>query len=541
MTGVLLLVLALVQQPASSEQTGSLVVRVVEEGTGAPLAGVSVHARMHGEGGRGVTIETDTNGRAVFARLATGQYEVRASSATHLATGSRAVSRRFLLPPPPPPHGTDAVIMHMPGYASVPIAGGAARSITFRLEPGGTVSGVVTASGNAVSGVMVELRSKLERSVAGQPVTSTFRQTRSDPAGAFLMTGIPPGQYLLAAVPIAADAFRRNDIYHPGTINAAEATTLRVEPGSAHSVLFDFERVPTVAVGGRVVDSGTDGRRKVIFRRLDQDTGDAIHNMLAEMAADGGFASPWTKSGVHGIRYTREASDGRVLAAATAIVPVRRKPISDIELLAVSAASMSGRFVFADTGHVSSRQTSLYFQPEGQDAWMRASLATDGVMRDDGSFAAASIFGRNRIQVNPPDGWIVEAILLSDGRNLLKEAFDFEPGRHYADVRVVLSNRSATLRVSLSDALARTPGLAVKVWPEDESLWRDYRELRSARPEPDGSLSVTGLRPGETYFVTACEWPCPATVEELAQLATPVVRVYVDRAAVYTVNLPERR
>jgi hypothetical protein len=95
--------------------------------------------------------------------------------------------------------------------------------------------------------------------------------------------------------------------------------------------------------------------------------------------------------------------------------------------------------------------------------------------------------------------------------------------------------------VSLSDALARTPGLEVKVWPEDESLWRDYRELRSARPEADGSLSVTGLRPGETYLVTACEWPCPETVEELSQLATPVSRVYVDRAAVYKVKLPERR
>jgi hypothetical protein len=49
------------------------------------------------------------------------------------------------------------------------------------------------------------------------------------------------------------------------------------------------------------------------------------------------------------------------------------------------------------------------------------------------------------------------------------------------------------------------------------------------------------LRPGETYLVTACEWPCPATVEELSQLATAATRVYVDRAAVYTVKLPEKR
>ena len=71
--------------------------------------------------------------------------------------------------------------------------------------------------------------------------------------------------------------------------------------------------------------------------------------------------------------------------------------------------------------------------------------ASGGAAEEQRSFEITNIFGRRRVLVAKLRDWVAEAVLLADGRNVLNEEIDFEPGQVHDNVRVVLSNKAATI------------------------------------------------------------------------------------------------
>ena len=99
------------------------------------------------------------------------------------------------------------------------------------------------------------------------------------------------------------------------------------------------------------------------------------------------------------------------------------------------------------------------------------------------------IFGASTIDVTEPEGWVAEAVVLADGRDILDRNFIFEPGKHYEGVRVVLSNRVATARGFVPQGTDRPRGgLMVIAFPEEEALRRRRSHVKTGHVEDDGDV-----------------------------------------------------
>jgi hypothetical protein len=76
--------------------------------------------------------------------------------------------------------------------------------------------------------------------------------------------------------------------------------------------------------------------------------------------------------------------------------------------------------------------------------------------------------------------------VILDGKDVLDEDVWFEPGRHYENVRVVMTDRRAQLRVRVSEANGTPTGeYAAVLFPVQPKRWRSpERYIRAAAPLP---------------------------------------------------------
>jgi hypothetical protein len=140
--------------------------------------------------------------------------------------------------------------------------------------------------------------------------------------------------------------------------------------------------------------------------------------------------------------------------------------------------------------------------------------------------------------------WILKAVIL-DGREVLDESVWFEPGRHYENVRIVMTDRRSQVRVRVSEANGTPTGeYAAVAFPVRPDRWRSpERYIRAAAPlpasfvgkpdpsgtggEPGRSLRFIGLPAGDYYLIAVddIEYNAtrdPAVLEKLALKATRV-------------------
>jgi hypothetical protein len=132
-----------------------------------------------------------------------------------------------------------------------------------------------------------------------------------------------------------------------------------------------------------------------------------------------------------------------------------------------------------------------------------------------------------------------------DGREVLDENVWFEPGRHYENVRIVMTDRRSQVRVRVSEADGTPTGeYAAVAFPVQPERWRyPDRYIRAAAPlppsylgtpdrsgtggEPGRSLRFIGLPPGDYYLIAVddIEYKTihdPVVLEALARKATRV-------------------
>ncbi|HYM22754.1 MAG TPA: carboxypeptidase-like regulatory domain-containing protein [Vicinamibacterales bacterium] len=122
--------------------------------------------------------------------------------------------------------------------------------------------------------------------------------------------------------------------------------------------------------------------------------------------------------------------------------------------------------------------------------------------RPDGTFQLSDLLGPLTFRVaNPPKGWAVKEIVYQ-ARDVSETPIEFKPTTAIDGIRVVMTNRTATL----TGAAADTQGIpvadySVLVFPENAALpVRQY--ARWARPNQQGRFTIEDLLPGD-YLVVA--------------------------------------
>ena len=261
MIAALLAVVSFSQTPAPAA-TGRLAGRVIAEGTSAPIAGarVMVFPMMRGamppSGPMAMPPQTmtDEDGRFVVNSVAPGEYRIDVQK-TGFASSSDPMAR--------PTTYTVA-------------AGRALDNISIVLQKGGVISGkVLDQKGEPVTDAqLMALRriappgamSALPRLV---PAPMQGPQQTND-IGEYRVSGLPPGEYFLAASPRGmgfggpgttsttghgGGTPTPTMTYYPGTVDQAGAQSITVAAGAEVSnIVFVLQSAPAYRVSGIVVD-----------------------------------------------------------------------------------------------------------------------------------------------------------------------------------------------------------------------------------------------------------------------------------------------
>ena len=274
-----LVAIAAAAQLSVSPGTGRVVGRIVDAGTGNPIAGVSVSLNgpisptapwpptlppLPPQGRQAAPLPPpDPSTLLALGRLrsetnADGVFEIRDV-----------------------PNGRWAVQARKEGYVAAPIAsmplidtvgGGSVSVPDVRLDRGGAISGrVLDARGNAISGVMV-LAVQMRRLPNGTiQAGGSGSGSQTNDLGEYRLSGLAPGEHYVAAQPpprpmgiglfaTTAQAPATSTYvatFFPGTPDAAIASAVTVARGGTTSAIdFSLQSLPAYQVSGIVVDAG---------------------------------------------------------------------------------------------------------------------------------------------------------------------------------------------------------------------------------------------------------------------------------------------
>jgi 5-hydroxyisourate hydrolase-like protein (transthyretin family) len=252
--GLLLAVqtVAQMQIPAPPQPTASAVYTiagtVVNAITGEPLRRVTVAALSQGNDQTVEAIETDNEGRFALDGLPSGKYPISASK------------RGFL---------TAFYDQHDEGYNSAIVTGEGQQTtgLVFKLLPGATLHGVVTADGgDPVEGAEVMLFRKPHNHNPGSRI-SQVNVVATDDTGAYEFADLPTGEYLLAVTAVPWYVLHRGEeskqqrpendpafaldvaypiTYFDSTTDESSAAPIRLTAGSREEANINLHAVPAL-------------------------------------------------------------------------------------------------------------------------------------------------------------------------------------------------------------------------------------------------------------------------------------------------------
>jgi hypothetical protein len=230
-------------------------------------------------------------------------------------------------------------------------------------------------------------------------------------------------------------------------------------------------------------------------------------------------------------------------------IEVGLRPLTGLSVTAVPPALMSGRIIFNGQEVPDPGRTEVLVIPESDAARQRSILAARPEWHPDGRFAVEGRVGLHRLEARLSPGWYLQGVFLEDGTNVTWAPFDFQPGRVYENLRVMVSNETATVVVRVPPALV-APSAVLMVFPEDPGLWgrgQGYVQSVVLTSASGAEHRFTGLVPGLTYLVAAGPLPDDASrlyrsattppLAELAKLAPAARRVNVWGPDTFDVTL----
>ena len=528
--------------PTTQRGTAVIRGRVVAGDTGRPLRRARItltSAELGPEGRR--TVSTNLDGVFEIKELRAARYRltVARSGFLSLENGQRR-----------------------PGEQGRPLQladGEVLEKIDFALPRMSTITGRVTdENGDPIEGVSVFAMRLLyfEGRRRLVPVGSGFVTT--DDQGEYRINRLAPGSYAVMASTKETWTVTENGkdtvfgympTYFPGVMKGAEARRVTLAVGQ-QGAGTDFSLVPgrTAKISGQALDSQGRPFTKVGVNEEIRGIGFASFRGGPDVnvAADGTFTALNVAPGEYTVVASRQATDPLGPEVALTTIEVEGADIENLMLTGSSGGTVSGRIVIEDGGQgpkVSLMRVTISSPVRNQpNPALLGSFKDFGsaAVKDDGTFAVGHVFGRSRIQVTLPDGWMVKSIV-RDGRDISDAWLELRSGEELTGVDVTISSRVTSVAGQLMDSRSQPlQDATVLVFPSDADKWFETsRTIRAARPDQQGRWEVKGLPAGD-YLAIALDyvedgaWNDP---EYLERLRPASARVAIAEGGSQTVAL----
>lgn len=502
---------------------------------------------------------TDAAGRYTFSGLPAGAYTLTAKKTTYLpmAYGQTMAGR-----------GSGLLLSLA---ASQQLAG-----VNWTLPRGASITGrILDDRGLAMRDVPIVLMhyrtTDGERSLL--PVSCCV-WPETDGQGIFRVSGVLPGEYLIAALPpgqyvympepfvpggaetrqIAAEEIRwalkelagptgapepprgpavtYTRMFYPGTTDPARAATVSVAAGDERrGVDFAMRLERSARIEGRVV--GPDGQP------VDRPT---VGMSGSSTTAPG---STFVRRGLTPGRYTITATGARNTLWGSMDFDVNGEDILDVELKLAPSAGISGRVVFEPTSATPPAPTTVRVAIRPPSALLNINAAADGTFTLSGPAPGAYRLSAT-VQVpaatgaaGPPaaSSWILKSAML-DGRDLADVPIDIAAGQQIQGVVLTFTDRATELSGALLDANGQpAPGYYVVVFATDSAFWSpgSRRAPAPVRAATDGRYRFTGLPPG-AYHVAAI-----TSVDQIDLTDATLLRTLAASAITITLGEGEKK
>ncbi len=346
----------------------------------------------------------------------------------------------------------------------------------------------------------------------------------TDDAGAYRLTGLIPGSYIVMAqaseqwtvdVGDRRESMGYSPTYFPGTDAAQEARKITVGLGK-EAPGVDFALIPGRAanVSGTAFDSHGQIFKTVGLR--DEVRGEGFGGFFggsgeATVAPDGTFSFSNVSPGEYKLTAsTGPAGNGSTPEVSIVPIVVAGIDLTNLSLLGSTGGSISGQ-VRTDDGPLPRNielqiAQRLLGQPDPTILGVFRDSSGRGQVKDDGTFDVKNVFGPARFDVTLPEDWAVKGIF-RDGQDITDTALAPRSGEEWPGVQIVLTNRPTVVTGQLRDDKGRpaADGTLI-VFSADSRRWFDRsRFVRAARPDQQGRAQIKGLPPGE-YLTTAVDY-----------------------------------
>lgn len=470
---------------------------------------------------------TDAAGKFTFANLPADRYTVGASKLPYL--GAVAGARRPVRP------GTPFVLAE----------GATLADITIRLPMGAAVSGTVyDEQGKPASAVMINVTQRKMQN--GERIFVSGGSATTDDRGMYRVHGLPPGEYLIAAMPprqIGANARALTDaevdgalrgspiqpmaggpepemafapVYFPGTTQADNAQPVLLAPGdNRENADLRLERVRMARFEGSVITAeGQPAQRVTVIVSNAAGSSPLSQTATSMTGADGRFRTGLLAPGSYTL-LARTGAQGGHLASGRA--DLAGSDVTGVQLTLAPPLQMAGRVV--------AKGASPAPPIAGQRMQVRALnvSATGGGLSPQvsptsatGEFTVTNLVpGRYVIGSTPFFGasaasvsWGLESVVV-DGADLTDLAVTVAADAVPKDVVITFGDQWQQLSGRLSDAEGKAlTDYTVMVFPVNEAYWlHGTRRIITAQPGSDGRFTLGGpgpaVLPAGEYYLAA--------------------------------------
>jgi Carboxypeptidase regulatory-like domain len=544
--------------------------RVVDGQTGRGIPRARVRLMGGGQPGVRPAVLSDDQGTFTFTGLPIGAFTVSAEKSTYMTASypDRGGSLRS---------GAARPVMLQ--------ANQTVDNVVVKLYHGGVITGrVVDAHGDPVEFTQVSAMA-LTPSGAGRGGMRGGSQTND--IGEFRISRLPPGRYVLWAnsqsrsqEPPGQESTplpQPTPTYFPSVLSKSEAQPIAVARGQTVSgiEIAMLEGLPTVVTGRVIVPDGQplSPATGLAFVNARADDREIFGGMIGSTGVrpDGTFRF-LLAPGNYILEARRNQPPGPGFAVGGGLreqygmtkVAVAGETM-DVSIVLGAGATASGRVVFEGETPPPNppAQVGVPLNSPDGNGTCRAGMpqiASDWTFTVDGLVGTCSApaygqFGR----------WTIKSIVVNN-QDLKSGSIAFEPGQHYGNVQIVVTDRRNELNLHVTDEQGQpTREYAALVFPTDKSKWEGLSPVvRTFVPPSADSLAsmqaiatasgrgnlpaqaarevVSGLMAGEYYAIALDDIETeasrdPAVLERLSTVAT---KVTLSEGAI-DVNLPRVR
>ncbi len=572
------------QQPAPPATGNGLILGQVVDGTGLrPVGAALVTLRGSGAGSQPDSVIADENGKFVFFRLPSGAYTLTATSSGY-TDGSFGQLR-----PSGPSRTIDLAVDQRVANATIRIWRLASISGAISDEHGEPIVGVtvrllrrtltggrrrmlnagsmatddrgfyrfstltpadyvvtVPATTSSVPTSTVDLYSKATRDQNSKLTEALLREVSASGAPSPATPGYRVGdaQVLYATAltrlaPQPADRGRMmvfQTTFYPNTSVAAEAQVITLAPGEERRATDLQMRLVTAARVSGVV-TGPEGPVPNVGVKLvpvdvvDWSSGSGYETATSATDANGRFSLPAAPSGRYVLRVQRRGSPTLPTLWAEVPVAVSGADVANIDVVARTGVSVSGRVEFEGTTPQPApdrvQRTNVTLTQSDGLGGATNSYQVGG----NGRFVTVGYApGKYTITAGTPGApWVLKSVQVA-GRDISSAPLVVDLN-DVSDVVLTFTDKQTQLSGTVQGVQAPDLEALIVVFPATVQSWIDAgmpaRVSRIVRPAKTGAFSSAGLPPGE-YCIAAIpdarstDWQEAATLSKLAALASRI-------------------